>query len=48
MKASASGFEVTGKCSRCGYSYDSEYDPSEVTDDLLSEYSRQIEAAAAD
>jgi hypothetical protein len=48
MKVNASGFEVTGKCVTCGYSYDSEYDPSEVTDDLLGEYSRQIEAAAAD
>ena len=48
MKVSPSGFEVTGKCVTCGYSYDSEYDPSEVTDDLLGEYSRQIEAAAAD
>jgi hypothetical protein len=48
MKASANGFEVTGKCVTCGYSYDSEYDPSEVTDDLLGEYSRQLEAPAAD
>ena len=48
MKASAGGFEDTGKCMTCGYSYVSEYDPSEVTDDLLGEYSRQLEAAAAD
>ena len=47
IKSSASGFEVTGKCMTCGYSYDSEYDPSEVTDDLLGDYSRQLEAAAA-
>ncbi len=48
MKVSAGGFEVTGKCVTCGYSYDSAYDPSEITDDLLGEYSRQLEAAAAD
>jgi hypothetical protein len=48
VKANAGSFEVTGKCMTCGYSYDSEYDPSEVTDDLLGEYSRQLEAAAAD
>jgi transcription elongation factor Elf1 len=48
MKASAGGFEVTGKCITCGYSYDSEYDPSEITEDLLGDYSRQLEAAAAD
>ncbi len=48
MKVNAGHFEVTGKCMTCGYSYDSEYDSSEVTDDLLSEYSRQLEASAAD
>ena len=48
MKASTGGFEVTGKCMNCGYSYDSEYDPAEITDDLLGEYSRQLEATAAD
>ena len=48
MKVNANGFEVTGKCVTCGYSYDSEYDPSEINDDLLGEYSRQLEAAAAD
>jgi hypothetical protein len=48
MKVSASGFEVTGKCVTCGYSYDSEYDPTDVADDLQGEYSRQLEAAAAD
>lgn len=48
MRVSAGGFEVTGRCVTCGYSYDSEYDQSEVTDDLLGEYSRQLEAAAAD
>ena len=47
MKASASGFEVTGKCATCGYTYDSEYESSEVTEDLLGDYSRQLEAAAA-
>ena len=49
VKVSNSGFEMTGKCLTCGYSYDSEYTPSEVADDdLPGEYSRQLEAAAAD
>ena len=49
VKVSTGGFAMTGKCLTCGYSYDSEYTPSEVEDeDLPGEYSRQLEAAAAD
>ena len=30
VKTSAGGFEVSGKCVTCGYSYASEYGPDEV------------------
>ena len=48
IRATASGLDVTGKCTTCGYSYDSEYSPAETPDDLPGDYSRPLEAAAAD
>lgn len=42
------GVEVTGKCTTCGYSYDSDYAPAEVDDDLPGDYSRSLEMTAAD
>jgi uncharacterized Fe-S cluster-containing MiaB family protein len=49
VKVSTGGFEMTGKCLTCGYSYDSEYTLSEVSEeDLPAEFSRQLEAAAPD
>jgi hypothetical protein len=48
VKTSAGGFEVSGKCVTCGYSYASEYGPDDAVDDLPEEYSCQLEPAAAD
>ena len=48
VKTSPGGFEVSGKCVTCGYSYASEYGPDEAVDDLPEEYSCQLEPAAAD
>jgi hypothetical protein len=48
MRADDRGLEVAGKCTICGYTYDSEYEPSEAAEDLPGEYSRPIEAALAD
>ncbi len=44
----AAGVDVTGKCTVCGYSYDSEYEPAEVDDDLPGDYSRSLESTVAD
>jgi len=48
IKSVGAGLEVLGKCTICGYSYDSDYSPTEQTDDLPGEYSRSLENAAAD
>ena len=48
VKAHGSGMDVTGKCTTCGYSYDSEYAPFEVTDDLPGDFTRSLDIAAAD
>ena len=42
------GVDVTGKCTACGYSYDSEYAEAEAHDDLPGDYSRSLESTAAD
>ena len=44
MQAQPGGLEVTGKCTICGYSYDSEFDAAEVTQDLPSDFSRSLDA----
>jgi hypothetical protein len=48
IKPTSGGVEVLGKCTICGYSYDSDYSPNEQSDDLPGEYSRSLETAAAD
>ena len=48
VKTSVGHFEVSGKCTTCGYSYASEYGPDEVVDDLPEEYSLQLEPAVTD
>jgi len=48
IKPSGAGMEVLGKCTICGYTYDSDYSAAEQTDDLPGEYSRSLEHAAAD
>ena len=47
IKPTGAGLEVQGKCTICGYTYDSDYAPQEQTDDLPGEYSRALEYAAA-
>ncbi len=48
IKPVGSGLEVLGKCTICGYSYDSDYSPTERNDDLLGEYSQSLENVTAD
>jgi hypothetical protein len=42
------GLVVQGKCTICGYSYDSDYGPAEQADDLPGEFMRSLEHVAAD
>jgi hypothetical protein len=48
VRPESDGLEVTGKCTICGYSYDSDYSPAETTDDLPGEFSRSLESGMAD
>ena len=48
VKSTGAGLEMQGKCTICGYSYDSDYSAAEPADDLPGEYSRPLEHAAAD
>jgi hypothetical protein len=48
MRPGSAGLEVTGKCTICGYSYDSGYDPAEVTHDLPGDDLRPLELTAPD
>ena len=48
VKISAGHFEISGKCSTCGYTYDSAYTAAESADDLDSEYSLQLDSQMAD
>ena len=48
VKVHGSGMDVTGKCATCGYSCDSEYAPSDTTDDLPGEFSRPLDVTVAD
>ncbi len=48
VKVHGSGMDVTGKCTTCGYTYDSEYAPAEVSDDLPGEFTRSLDPTAAD
>lgn len=48
VRPGSDGLEVTGKCTICGYSYDSDYSPTETADDLPGEFSRPLEAGTAD
>ena len=47
MVAEHGGLEVAGKCTICGYSYDSEYDAAETAHDLPSDFSRSLDADLA-
>jgi transcription elongation factor Elf1 len=48
VKVHGSGMEVTGKCTTCGYSYDSEYAPAEANDDLPGDFTRPLDTTAVD
>jgi hypothetical protein len=48
VRLSTSGFEVTGKCQVCGYTYDSLSLASEVPADLPSEVPQPWERRAQD
>jgi hypothetical protein len=48
MRVDHAGLEVSGKCTICGYSYDSDYNPTEVSQDLPGEFSRPLEAVVSD
>ena len=48
VKTHGASLDVSGKCTTCGYSYDSEYAPSEVADDLPGDFTRPLEMTVAD
>jgi len=48
IRPGSAGLETAGKCTVCGYTYDTEYDPAEVTDDLPGDDMRSLEAMLAD
>ena len=48
VKVHGRGLEVTGQCATCGYRCDSEYAPSDQSDDLPDEFSRPLEMTVAD
>lgn len=48
VRLSTSGFEVTGKCQVCGYTYDSVSLANEVQADCPSESSQACERVAQD
>lgn len=42
------GIEVSGRCTQCHYSYDSDYSSRDLPDDLVAEYSLPEDAGASD
>ena len=48
IKSTPGGFEIVGHCVACGYGYDSDYAPAEVSDDLPYEFSLPAEPEAQD
>lgn len=48
VKLSPNGFDVTGKCQVCGYTYDSLYLPTGIEADLPSDVTRPRERLAQD
>jgi hypothetical protein len=44
----ASGLDMVGKCTVCGYSVDSDYDRLESADDVPGEFSWPLDKTAAD
>lgn len=48
VRSQGQSLDVRAKCTTCGYSYDCEYAPQEVSDDLAGEFSRPLEFTAAD
>ncbi|HRE25502.1 MAG TPA: hypothetical protein PK954_02610 [Anaerolineales bacterium] len=42
------GIEVSGRCTQCHYSYDSDYSSRDRQDDLVAEYSLPEEVGATD
>lgn len=48
IRPGSAGLEVTGKCTICGYSYDTGYDPAEVAHDLPGDDLRPLEIRSAD
>jgi hypothetical protein len=48
VKVHGTSLDVTGKCTTCGYSYDSEYAAADQADDLPGEYSRPLDMTVAD
>ncbi len=48
MRPGSGGMEVTGKCTICGYTYDTDFDPVAVPFDLPGDDMRPLEARLAD
>ena len=48
MKLTPAGFEVSGRCTVCGYACDSDYATAEIADDLPFEFSQSMEACVVD
>ena len=48
VKVHADGVEVSGKCTTCGYTYDSDYAAADGSDDLPGEFTRPLDVTAVD
>lgn len=48
MRPGSGGLEVAGKCTICGYAYDTDYDPAETAHDLPGEFTGPLEGVMAD
>jgi len=46
MKTTSKGFEVSGRCTICGYTCDNNYSPTDQPDDLPFEFDQPVEVGA--
>ncbi|MGH2521393.1 MAG: hypothetical protein ACRDH2_02715 [Anaerolineales bacterium] len=48
MRSTPAGFEVSGRCTVCGYTCDSKYSAADTSDDLPFEFSQPVETHGVD
>jgi hypothetical protein len=48
MRPESGGLEVAGKCTICGYAYDTDFDPADTAQDLPGDFTGPLEAVLAD